>query len=153
MRAQHTTVFTLPDTTILEPSTHNSLWIRRKQNLLSLKRVLYNTYQNRRRTMTIQENHNPETLLQQQKIIPPKIQDTHSVTIETSLWKPTANTLLTVHSSLYAKPIQQYGTFRNIHHALAYYRMQYEQAGFIISHENIYHVHADMFTAEFNATH
>ena len=83
----------------------------------------------------------------------PKIRDVHTVTIEISLWKPSQNTLLTVHSSLYTNPIRQYGTFRSIYEAVRYYREQYELAGFEVSPVKMYHVHADMFTAEFTVTH
>lgn len=83
----------------------------------------------------------------------PKIRDVHTVTIEISLWKPSKNTLLTVYSSLYTNPIRQYGTFRSIYEAVRYYREQYELAEFVVSNVHIYHVHADMFTAEFTATH
>lgn len=103
--------------------------------------------------MTIQKLNRPEPEVNPQRVDPPKIRDVHTVIIEISLWKQTSNTLLTVHSSLYANPIQQYATFRNIHAAVRHYRGLYEQAGFSVSNIRIHHVHADMFTAEFFATH
>lgn len=103
--------------------------------------------------MTTQKEIYPETKLETQRMKSPKIRDVHTVIIETTLWKPSQNTLLTVYSSLHKNPIRQYGTFRSIYEAVRYYREQYELAGFEVSPVKMYHVHADMFTAEFNATH
>lgn len=101
--------------------------------------------------MTTQQQTQPAPQRDRRNVL--KIQDTHNVIIEISLWKPQNNTLLTVYSSLYEKPIHQYATFKSIHEALAYYKQQYEQAHFTVTNVHIYHVHADMFTAEFTATH
>lgn len=88
---------------------------------------------------------------EQVRVDPAKDREQHKVILEISLWKKYDNTLITIQSNLHGKPVKQYAKFKNIYEAVRFYKEEYESSGFSITEMHIYHVHADLFTAEFVA--